>query len=50
MAFAGMHDQGFVTNKGRFVDRKEGWVIAEAAGQIKRTTGNKGQLFSEDMW
>jgi len=27
--------QGFITNKDRFVDRKEGWEIALAAEQVK---------------
>jgi hypothetical protein len=43
-------EQGFVTNKGRFVDRIEGLQIATDANQILEKHGNEGQLFSEDMW
>ncbi len=44
-------EQGFVTNRfGRFVDRKEGWIIAEAAGQIIREVAPKGTLYSENLY
>jgi hypothetical protein len=45
-------DQGFITNTGRFVDRKEGCIIARAAGQLEgRTkTGGENTLYSEDLW
>ena len=39
--------QGFLTNEGDFVDRKEGSRIAFEAGQ---TTKNDGCLFSEDLY
>jgi len=39
--------QGFVTNKGRYVDRKEGGAIAFKANQIDKPTS---MLFSEDLW
>lgn len=45
-----MHDQGFTTTRGRFVNRKLGRFIAEAAGQRIRTTGPADMLFSEDLW
>ena len=45
-----MHDQGFLTSANRFVDRREAYRIAEAAGQIKSHSGPEGVLFSEDMW
>lgn len=45
-----MHDQGFVTNKGRYVDRQEGVVIARNAGQIIKKTSPDNYLFSEDVW
>jgi len=45
-----VHDQGFTTDRGRFVDRKEGFLIAKAAGQILRKTGPADKLFSEDLW
>ncbi len=45
------HDskQGFLTNRGRFVDRKEAEVIARNCGQV---TGELigSILTSEDMW
>ena len=44
-------EQGFLTSSGRFVDRKEGWMIAEAAKQITPHPSLKpGTLFSEDLW
>lgn len=39
--------QGFLTNKGRFVDRKEGAEIAYAAKQIWEP---KETLYSEDLY
>lgn len=62
--FAGLntrHDvdiQGFMTSYGRFVNRIEGWKIAEKAGQIlpeslKARSGSasvRPELFSEDVW
>lgn len=45
---AGEH-QGFLTSLGRFVDRKEAYALAQAAGQIQG--GSKhGYLFSEDLY
>jgi len=44
-------EQGFVTSTGRYVDRAEGWNIAEKAGQIlKRDYQKEGELYSEDLW
>lgn len=42
--------QGFLTSRGRWVDREEGAKIARAAGQIKVKTGPEYMLFSEDLW
>jgi hypothetical protein len=46
--------QGFVTDRGRYVDRQEGWKIAEAAGQIIARCGGDttdgGTLYSENVW
>lgn len=42
--------QGFITNKGRFVNRKEAFQIALAAGQIDGSAGVEGELFSEDLY
>jgi hypothetical protein len=49
----GPDDQGFVTSRGRYVDRYEALRIVIAAGQTQidhpsRNAG--GQLFSEDLW
>lgn len=43
-------EQGFVTSKGRFVNRREGLQIAIANSQIIAKTDPEDQLFSEDMW
>lgn len=44
-------EQGFITNKKRFVDRKEAWVIAEKQGQIIRDhTVCVGTLYSEHLY
>lgn len=46
---AGESEQGFVTNKNRFVNRVEGLKIAREAGQlITETTFN--ELYSEDIY
>lgn len=50
MAVTGPEAQGFITNRGRFVDRKEGLWIAQKADQIKEKQGNPNILFSEDLW
>jgi hypothetical protein len=49
-AEAGEEEQGFLTNKNRFVDRQEGWAIAYAAGQIDQSRGETGTLYSEDLY
>ena len=48
----GGHRQGFITENGKFVSREEAWLIAAAAGQLleRAPTGNRGTLFSEDLW
>lgn len=43
-------DQGFVTNRGRFVDRLEAGRIVEQSGQGSTRDLCNGNLFSEDMW
>ncbi len=40
-------DQGFVTSKGRYVNRFEGAEIALTSNQISEETN---LLFSEDLW
>ncbi len=44
--------QGFITtDNGRFVNREEAWLIADAAGQIiNRDQGIVGTLFSENLY
>lgn len=49
----GPDDQGFITSRGRYVDRKEALriVIANGQTQIDHPARNAGgQLFSEDLW
>lgn len=43
-------DQGFLTNRGRFVDRKQAARIAWEAGQGSAREICNGNLFSEDLW
>lgn len=45
----GESEQGFVTNKGRFVDRQEAMLIARAAGQVISDT-TSDTLYSEDLY
>jgi len=40
--------QGFLTSCGRFVDRRDGWAIAVAAGQVEDDDHN--MLVSEDLY
>lgn len=42
--------QGFTTDAGRFVDRKEALVIARIANQVIEKHGNPLELYSEDVW
>lgn len=41
---------GFLTSKGRYVDREEAYEIALNAGQIEKTSNVKKTLFSEDLY
>ena len=41
--------QGFLTNKNRFVNRSEAFIIAIDSGQLK-TELKSGKLYSEDLW
>ena len=43
----GENEQGFLTSKNRFVDRREGGEIAFAAGQTEKL---REMLFSEDLY
>ncbi|WP_395543410.1 hypothetical protein [Neotabrizicola sp. sgz301269] len=42
--------QGFITSKGRFVNRVQARQIAHMAGQDPKQTGGDHELFSEDLW
>lgn len=44
--------QGFLTNKGRYVNRVEAFYIAWKAGQITKEEkpGRNPELYSEDLW
>lgn len=43
-------DQGFVTDDGKFVDRKEAKRIAIAANQVRIDRTLHDELFSENLW
>lgn len=45
-----MHEQGFITNTGRYVSREEALEIAKAAGQIIKKHNPQYQLLSEDIY
>lgn len=51
-ARTGPDNQGFLTNRGRFVGREEALQIALASGQplIDHPSRHATQLFSEDLW
>lgn len=44
--------QGFITNRKRFVGRREAFIIASEQNQIIRKSGNPNskELFSEDLY
>lgn len=44
------HEQGFMTNTGRYVTRQEAARIAEYSGQIAGKLHAPPNLFSEDLW
>lgn len=46
----GPYIQGFLTNKGRFVNRTEAMIIAKRSGQAKQPTYRTKTLFSEDLY
>ncbi len=51
-----MKEQGFLTSYGRYVNRKEAFVIAKRENQMARRethppgSYNGEELFSEDLW
>ena len=42
--------QGFYTNEGVFLNRKEAYIVAEKNNQIVNPDPGKGILFSENLW
>jgi len=50
----GEAEQGFINQRGEFLNREEAWKVAESAGQISRRVGgdriNGGHLFSENLY
>lgn len=47
----GPEAQGFLTSKGRFVNREIALMLAARADQIKaHKEGNPNELYSEDVW
>jgi hypothetical protein len=43
-------DQGFFTSHGRFVGRKEAYIIAYNVGQVTEKPSETRLLFSEDLY
>lgn len=43
-------EQGFLTSKNRFVDRKEACIIAKKYNQIVQKHGLDDELYSEDIF
>lgn len=43
------HNQGFVTNEGEYLNRKEAARIALLAGQIEKLSYSEDELFSEEV-
>lgn len=44
-----MIKEGFMTSSGRFVDRREAYIVARKAGQLKRGTSDIEWLFMVDL-
>lgn len=42
--------QGFLTSDGQYVNRVEAFYIAHKAGQLKRNSSGRPELYSEDLW
>ncbi len=43
-------EEGYLTNRGRFVGRREGAVIADEIGQRKFRLGTGEMLLAEELW
>jgi hypothetical protein len=51
----GEHEQGFLNDKGEFLDRQSAWYEAARCGQLsaersRRNIDKARDLFSEDLW
>lgn len=42
--------QGFITDDGQFLSRREAWEYAKHTGQIVTDNNVPRELFSEDLW
>ena len=43
------YEEGFLTDTGRFLTRREAMALARENGQLRRPT-NRAELNSEDLW
>ena len=51
IALTGQEQQGFLDNFGEFLDRKQSWDVARAAGQIKHNPELcAGTLYSKHLY
>lgn len=49
--YDGDWEQGFINQRGEFLNRKDAWLIASNAGQIiRRVGGDDGTLYSENLY
>ncbi len=47
----GNPEEGFIDQRGNFLDRKEAWAVADEAGQIiRRCGGDENKLYSENLY
>jgi len=50
----GPTNQGFLTDAGLYINRRDAFVLAKANGQLNRLSGDQyyqgDELFSEDLW
>ena len=44
------HEQGFLTSKNRFVDRREAFNIASESHQIRGAMYDRNELYPEDIY
>ncbi len=47
----GIPEQGFIDQRGKFLNRTEAWIVADEAGQIiRRVGGDEKKLYSENLY